>query len=142
MSWVVLIVRLLVGLTFVVFGVNALLPQPFLPIPPPTSDEARTFLRLLHDSHYLTAVKVFEVSGGLLLLSGRAAPLGITLLTPVAVNILLYELFLLRAPGPGHALVPMLAFLIWAYRRYFSPVFTLNASTTGPGWWQRFRRGT
>lgn len=128
MEWVVIVVRTLVGLMFLVFGVNGLLPEPFIPIPLPPAGDALSFLKSLSGSHYLTAVKLVEVVGGLLLLSGRAAPFGIVLLMPVAVNILLYEVFLLRAPGPGYGLVPMLAFLVWGYRRYFAPVFTLAAT--------------
>ena len=127
MKWVVIGVRTLVGLVFVVTGLNELLPQRFLDIPPPETEEAKAFLTLLNVSHYLVVVKVLELVGGLLLLSGRAAPLGITLLMPVAVNIFLYEMFLLHKPGPGGVLVALLAFLIWGYRAYFAPVFTLSA---------------
>jgi len=45
-------------------------------------------------SHYLYAVKCFEISGGLLLLSGRFTALGLTLVGPVIVNILFFHAFL------------------------------------------------
>jgi putative oxidoreductase len=129
MRWVVIVVRTLVGLGFTVTGLDGFLH--FLTIPPPEpGTPAREFMGLLADSKYFYAVKVCELAGGLMLLSGRMAPLGITLLMPVAVNILLYEVFLLKQPGPGYALVPLLAFLIWGYRRHFAPVFTTSAEVT------------
>ena len=75
----------------------------------------------------IKVVKVLELLGGLMLLSGRMAPLGITLLMPIAVNILLYEIFLLGKPGPGYGLVPLLGVLIGLYWRHFLSVFTVAA---------------
>ena len=126
MSWAAVVVRTLVGLMFLVFGLNGLLPKPFVEMPP-LPDPAGAFIGLLVTTGYLKAVKALEVLGGVLLLSGRAAPLGVVILTPIAVNILLYEVYLLGAPGVGGVLTAMLVFLVWAYRRYFGPVFTLNA---------------
>src|SRR5262249_42975537 len=81
----------------------------------------------------LDVVKVLEVVGGALVLSGRMTPLGLVLLTPVAVNILLFELLLAKQPGPGVVFVAVCVFLIWAYRSHFAPVFTTNARIGEPG---------
>jgi uncharacterized membrane protein YphA (DoxX/SURF4 family) len=51
-------------------------------------------MKALLVSHYLYAVKCFEISGGLLLLSGRFTALGLTLVGPVIVNILFFHTFL------------------------------------------------
>jgi hypothetical protein len=128
MKWVVIVVRTLVGLGFTITGLDGFLH--FIPMEPPPPGPATEFGGLLVSSHYMYAVKACELLGGLMLLSGRMAPLGITLLMPVAVNILLFELFLLKAPGPGVVLVPLLAFLVWGYRRYFAPVLTTSAEVT------------
>jgi hypothetical protein len=128
MKWVVIVVRTLVGLGFTITGLDGFLH--FIPMEPPPAGPATEFGGLLVSSHYMYAVKACELAGGLMLLSGRMAPLGITLLMPVAVNILLFEVFLLKAPGPGVVLVPLLAFLVWGYRRYFAPVFTTSAEVT------------
>lgn len=129
MKWVIIIVRTLVGLTYTLTGLDGFLHFLNIP-PPPEGSDAMKFLGLLVTSHYMYGVKVCELLGGLMLLSGRMAPLGITLLMPVAVNILLYEIFLLRQFGPGHVVVPLLLFLIWAYWRYFAAVFTTTATVT------------
>jgi len=121
MKWAVLIVRSLLGAAFLVFGLNYFLN--FLELPPPPSGPASDFLGVLIASGYLTLVKVLEAAGGLLLITGRWAPLGITLVTPVAVNILLYEVLVLGQPGIGVALVAMCAFLVVGYWKYFRSVF-------------------
>src|SRR5689334_12216930 len=102
MFWAVLMARLALGLPFLVFGLNYFLklfamPQPEVPEP------AMQFGRLLFTSGYMNAVKVLEVTGGALVVSGRLVPLGLVILTPVAVNILLYEIFLVGQAGPGVA---------------------------------------
>ena len=123
MKWAVLAARVLVGLMFTVFGANFFLK--FADIPPPPSDSvAMTYLAgIMIPSGYLAAVKVLEITGGVLLLSGRYPLVGVTILTPISLNILFYELFLLHAPGPGHLLFPLCAFLVWAYRSHFASVF-------------------
>jgi putative oxidoreductase len=127
MKWAVLAARVLVGLMFTVFGLNFFLK--FATIPPPPSDSlAMTYLAgIMIPSGYLAAVKLLEIVGGILLLSGRMAPLGITILTPIALNVLFYELFLLKAPGPGVVLFALCAFLVYGYRSHFASVFTTSA---------------
>jgi hypothetical protein len=95
------------------------------------AEPALKFAELLSTSHYMYAVKVLELLGGLMLLTGRLVPLGIVLLMPVAVNILLFEAFLAKQPGPGAILVILLIFLIWGYRRYFAPLFTVSPTIGG-----------
>lgn len=129
MGWVALVVRLVVGGIFTFGAVAVLFPQLGVPTPKPDNmpEEAATFLGLLMSSGYLKVIKVIELLGGLMVLSGRLAPLGITLVTPVAVNILLYEIFLLKQFGPGYFLAPLCGFLVFAYWRYFISVFTVMA---------------
>jgi uncharacterized membrane protein YphA (DoxX/SURF4 family) len=129
MKWVVIVVRTVVGLGFIITGLDGFFR--FLSLPPPPSAEAQQFMGLLVGSGYMLVVKACELVGGLLLVTGRLVPLGIVILMPVAVNILLYETFLMREPGPGYVLVPLLVFLIWGYRFYFLPLFTLNPKIGG-----------
>src|ERR1700690_1130492 len=113
-----IIARTLLGLIFVVFGLNAFLH--FLPMPMPKGD-AGTFMGILFSSHYLYAVKCFEISGGLLLLSGRFTALGLTLVGPVIVNILFFHIFLDPAGLPmGLVLAALSLFLLWRHRNSFA----------------------
>jgi len=125
MFWAVLAARVIVGGMFFVFGVNYFLG--FLTVPPPPPDSpASAYLKLLVGSHYLDVVKVLEIVGGAFVLSGRLVPLGLVLLTPVAVNVLLYEIFLLGVAGPGLGLTVLCGLLVWAYRSHFAAVFAVK----------------
>lgn len=123
MYWAVVVARVLLGLPFLVFGLNHFLN--FMPMSPPPDlpENAVKFTTALYASGYLDVVKVLEVVGGVILLSGRFVPLGVTILTPVAVNILLTEVVLMGKPGLGVVLVGLCIFLVWAYRSHFAPVF-------------------
>ncbi len=125
MFWAVLVVRVLVGVPFLVFGLNHFLH--FLPMPAPNFPENATkFITALGDSGYMNVVKVLEVVGGALVLSGRLVPLGLALLTPVAVNIALFDLVLVGQPGLGVVLTGLCAVLVWAYRSHFAGVFAVR----------------
>ena len=117
-----LIARLLLGLIFVVFGLNAFLQ--FMPMGPPPTGLAGQFIGALFQSHYLWVVAVLQIVGGALLLVNRYVALGLTLLGPVVVNILLFHL-LLSPAGMGLAvLVTALWFIVfYAHRAAFSGIF-------------------
>lgn len=125
MFWAVLMARVLLAIPFLVFSVNYffhLFPMPAKEVP----DVATRFSGALFTSGYMNVVKVLELVGSLLVLSGRLVPLGLVLLTPIAVNILLYEIFLLGTAGPGLPLVVLCVALIWAYRSHFASVFAVK----------------
>src|ERR1041385_3122231 len=92
MKLATIIARSLLGLMFVVFGLNIFFN--FMPQPPPPEVLARNFIMALAVSHYFYVVGALEVAGGALLLAGRLVPLGLTLLGPVIVNILCFHIFL------------------------------------------------
>src|SRR5947207_15749547 len=96
MKIVSLIARLLLGLIFVVFGLNGFLN--FLSMGPMPAGLAGQFIGALFLSHYLWVVAGLQVAGGVLLLVNRFVPLALVLLGPVIVNILLYH-FLLNIIG-------------------------------------------
>src|SRR6266403_4514161 len=91
MKYAIIIARILLGLVFVVFGSNAFLH--FIPMPPPPQGYAGAFIGALMNTGYLYVVATLQVLGGLCLLSGRLAPLGLTLLGPVIFNILCFHIF-------------------------------------------------
>ena len=117
-----LIARLLLGLIFVVFGLNAFLQ--FIPMGPMPTGLAGQFIGALVQSHYMWVVAVLQIIGGVLLLVNRYVPLGLVLLGPVIVNILLYHL-LLNPVGMGMAvLVTALWFIVFYWHRAaFSGIF-------------------
>jgi len=125
MFWVVLVVRVLVGLPFFVFGLDFFLKV--LSMPTPQFPELATgYITALGASGYMKVVKALEVVGGALVLSGRLVPLGLVILTPIAVNIALFDVLLVGQPALGVVLTVLCAFLIWAYRSHFAPLFAVK----------------
>ena len=122
MRIVTLIARILLGLIFVVFGLNGFLN--FLSMGPMPSGLAGQFVGALAQSHYFWVVAALQIAGGALLLVNRFVPLALVLLGPVIVNILLYHLFL-NLTGIGLAIVVTILWFIvfYAYRQYFSGIF-------------------
>src|SRR5437764_4074593 len=80
--------RFLLGLIFLVFGLNGFLH--FIPMPPP-SGVAGQFLGAMFVSRYLLVVSGLQVISGALLLINRYVPLALTILGPIIVNILLFH---------------------------------------------------
>jgi uncharacterized membrane protein YphA (DoxX/SURF4 family) len=114
-----IIARSLLGLIFVVFGSNMFLH--FIPMPPPPEGPSRDFMTALFVSHYLNVVGALEVVGGLLLFTGRWAPLGLTLIGPVIVNIVCFHALMAPAGLPMAITTAALAvFLLWRYRGNFA----------------------
>ena len=125
MKHAVLGARLLLGLIFVVFGVNPWLQ--FLPLPE-LNEPATAFFSAMAASYLLTFVKLTEVVGGLLLLSGRFVPFALIILAPVVLNILFFHLFLdTTGLAMSVFLVAVQIFLAWAYRDSFTGVLAMNA---------------
>ena len=122
MKYVIVIVRVLLGLMFVVFGSNAFLK--FIPMPE-MHGQAGALITALVSSGYMYVIAVLQVLGGLcLLLGARFVPLGLTLLGPVIVNIVLYHLFLDNQGLPMALVTAALAlFLLWIYRFKFPAIF-------------------
>jgi hypothetical protein len=114
MKTVALICRVLLGFVFVVFGSNIYFH--FLKMPPPEG-QAGAFMGAMFGSGYMYAVAAFQVVGGLILLTGRFIPLGLTLLGPVIVNIMFFHIFLAPAGLPLAIVVSVLALVLLYYHR-------------------------
>jgi uncharacterized membrane protein YphA (DoxX/SURF4 family) len=130
MKFAVIGARILLGLVFVVFGLNGF----FHFIPTPEMNEASgSFMgALVATGYFMMVVKAVEVAAGLMILTGRFVPLGLIILAPVSVHILLLHAFLDQG-GLPMAIFIILAqlFLAWAYRDSFSGVLQANAKPTG-----------
>lgn len=122
MRIVALIARLLLGLIFVVFGLNGFLH--FIEMGPLPPGLAGQFIGALALSHYFWVVAALQVAGGALLLVNRYVPLGLVLLGPVIVNILLYHVFLNPSGISMAILVAVLWFIVYYQnRRHFQGIF-------------------
>jgi len=110
----------LLGLLFVVFGLNFFLH--FLPIPAPTEGSPMSmFMGAMYMTGYLTFVKVLEITGGVLVAIPKTRNVGLIILTPIVVNILAAHIFLMKGAGlldPPVIMITLLsAFLIWSARK-------------------------
>lgn len=126
MKTATLIARILLGLIFVVFGLNGFLQ--FLPMPPMPQPAGAFFGALAATGYMIPLIFGWQVVGGVLLLVGMV-PLALLVLAPVILNIVAFHLYL--APeGLGLALVvaALETFLAWAHRDAFRPLFTSNVA--------------
>ncbi|HEY6413056.1 MAG TPA: hypothetical protein VIX42_05185 [Edaphobacter sp.] len=117
-----LVARILLGLIFLIFGMNGFLH--FIPGQPPTG-LAGDFLRALLQSHYDLFISAVELASGVLLLINRFVVLALVLIAPVIVNILLFHIFLLRSG----LFVAIFVAILWGTialhkRRHLAPLFT------------------
>jgi len=120
MKIVTLIARILLGLLFLVFGLNGFLH--FIPMAPPAG-VAGQYMGALFLSHYLVAVFLLQTIGGALLLANRFVPLALVLLGPVLVNILLFHALMAPEGMPVALFATVLwAILFYAVRRAFAGV--------------------
>ena len=106
--------RLLLGFTFLVFGLNGFLQ--FLPMAAP-SGLAGQFVGALFASHELSVIFLLELAGAVLLLAGRFVPLALAILGPVIANILFFHVFMAPAGLPLAALVTVLWSVVFYDRR-------------------------
>ncbi len=100
------IARYLMGVIFLVFGLNGFLH--FIPLPPP-SGVAGQFMGALFVSHYLTLIFGLQVIAAVLLLANRYVPLALAVLAPVIVNILCFHALM----GPSGLPLAIVVAVLW-----------------------------
>ena len=102
------IARFLLGLIFLIFGLNGFLH--FIPASMP-SGTAGQFVGALFVSHYLVPIFLLQLIAAILLLINRYVPLALTLLAPIIVNILLFHL-LMALSGLALAIVVTVLWIV------------------------------
>ena len=130
MKIVSVIARYLLGLIFVVFGLNGFLN--FIHQPPPSNPLALQFFIAVGASHFAAFFFAVQLIGGLLLLSGFFVPLALTLLAAELYNILAFHLTL----APASIAPALVASLLWVvvllqYRSSFSGVLAIKPVAQG-----------
>lgn len=122
MKVVSMIARYLLGLMFLVFGLNSFLN--FIHAGPMPAGPAGDFSKVLTSTHYFYVVGSLMVISGLLFLIGRFVPLALTLIGPVIVNILLFHLFMAPSTiGPGVVTAILWFLVFWQHRSAFAGLF-------------------
>ena len=89
------IVRVLLGIAFLVFGANKIFP--FMPVgelPQPAMD---FLVAMMGTGYFMPFLGLVEILVGILLLANFWVPLAMIILSPIMLNIVLFTVFL--APG-------------------------------------------
>lgn len=87
---VTMVLRILLALIFLVFGLNYFFQ--FMPVPPPEGEEAKAFMGALFASGYMfPLIKLTEVFVGFLLLINKWVGLALILASVLLVNIVLFH---------------------------------------------------
>ena len=113
----------LLGLAFMVFGLNHFLN--FIPMgdPPPEGSPPALFFGAIGPTGYLSFVKIVEIVGGVLVAIPKTRNFGLLALGPVVINILAFNIFLTKGAGllqPPVILISVLsAYLLWCGRKQF-----------------------
>ncbi len=116
-----LVARLLMGLIFLVLGLNGFVH--FIPMASPPG-LAATYLTVLVASHYYVLVFGVQVLAGVMLLTNQYVRLALILLGAMLANILTYHITMM----PAGLALPLVVTVLWIlvvlhHRAFFSEVF-------------------
>lgn len=119
------VVRILMGLPLLVFGLNGFLnfiPPPPTPLPAAAADFAGA---LMKSGYMMPLIGGTQLVVGALLVSNRFVPLALVLFAPFIVNSMAFHLFL-EPSGRGMAGIFLLMelYLAWVYRRAYQTLLT------------------
>ncbi len=122
-TWVV-IARCLLGFIYLVFGLDFFLH--FIPYQPLHTGKPGALVAGLKGTGYIyPMMKIIQITGGLSLLFDRYAPFSAVVLFPISLNVLLFHTILVPSGWlMGVFLMVPNVFLGWAYRKYYSSMFT------------------
>jgi len=127
MKTATLIARVLLGLIFLLFGVNFF--YPFIPMTPPKMSEAATAFSggLYGSGYFFQYMKVLEILSGVALLVNRFTAFFLLVLLPISLNIFLYHAVLAPAGvAIGGGVILLNVFLCAAHFKYYKAVFTFQ----------------
>jgi putative oxidoreductase len=125
MKIAVLIARVLLGLIFLVFGLNFFFHFINMAQPVMSLAAAKFQAGLWGSGYFFKYLKVIESVSGLFLLLNRYTALFLVILFPISVNIFLYHAILVPPGIPlGTVIIVLNLFLAFAYRKYYSGIFT------------------
>ncbi|HXT11189.1 MAG TPA: DoxX family protein [Candidatus Angelobacter sp.] len=115
------IARILLGLAFLIFGLNGFLN--FMPAPKNLPEPMVTVSMGLMRGGYMQVVSGAEILIALMLLINRFVPLALAFLAPIIVGILTFHVA--TSPqmiGPGIVVLLLELYLAWSYRKAFRPM--------------------
>jgi putative oxidoreductase len=125
------IARYLLGLIFLVFGLNGFFH--FLHMPGPTGVAAQ-FVGAIFVSHFYLVIFLLQIVPAVFLLANRYVPLALTILGPIIFNIVCIHLFMVLAGLPFAIVVTFLWLLVaYSVRSAFAGIFQRMVLVTKDG---------
>lgn len=126
------IARILMGLAFLVFGLNGFLH--FIPQPKDAMPEGVTALMtgFMKSGYMMPLIFGTQTLVGVLLLLNCFVPLALALIAPVIVNILAFHICLMPSTiAPGIVVAVLELYLAWSYRKVFAPMLACKVKPGG-----------
>jgi uncharacterized membrane protein YphA (DoxX/SURF4 family) len=121
------IIRVLLGLMFLVFGLNGFLN--FIPTPKDIPQDIMMVLGGLTKAGYIAVVSGAEVFIAVLLLLNRFVPLALAMLAPIIVGIFTFHIAMQPATiGPAIVVLLMELYLAWTHRAAFRPMLRMRVT--------------
>jgi len=125
------IARIIMGLGFLVFGLNGFLH--FIPQPDAMPERVTVLMTGFTKSRYMMPL-IFgtQTLVGVLLLINCFVPLALALIAPVIVNIICFHVFLMPSTiAPGIVVAVLELYLAWSYRKTFAPMLAMRVKPGG-----------
>src|SRR3954463_7078970 len=122
-----LIVRILLGLIYLIFGLDYFLH--FIPYQPSHTGAAAALKNGLMATGYIyPMMKSIQIAGGISLIVNRYAPFSAVALFPISLNVFLFHTVLVPSGWlMGVFLLGPNLFLGYAYRKYYHGMFVKKA---------------
>jgi len=126
-QWLPAIARVLMGLAFLVFGLNGFLNF-MTPKEMPPKD-IMDVVGALMKAGYMKVISGAEVIAAVMLLTNRFVPLALALLAPILVGIITFHITMqMSTIVPGIVLLAIELYLAWAYRGAFRSMLAAKVS--------------
>ncbi len=126
MKKTVTVARVILGLPFLIFGLNHFFQ--FIPHPPMDGVALDFMVGLTKVGYFWPLLRVLEIMIGISLISGRFVPLALAVLTPISLHIFLFHAFIMAANLPLAIIIMVLhIFLIVKYWDYYKQIFTMKS---------------
>ncbi|MFQ5630763.1 MAG: DoxX family membrane protein [bacterium] len=120
-----MILRLILGLIFTIFGANKLIG--FMGMPELTGTAATFMGGLGASGYFFIVLGIFETASGILLLVNRFTSLALVMLAPITVNIFLFHAFIAQSGLPlGIIVIGLNAYLGYANREKYSAILSAS----------------
>ena len=114
---------IVLGLLFIMSSVVVLFNLMDAP-PPEKGSAAEMFMSAMGPTGYMTFVKVFELTGGILVAIPKSRNIGLLILGPIILNILAFHAFIMKGEGLTSpmllVIVALALYLLWVERKAFA----------------------